>query len=45
MLSYLAAGCDAEEAALADEAPADARADAVVAAGLVALLGLALPHT
>lgn len=44
-LSYLATGCEAEEAVLADEAAAGAGSDAVAAAGLAAPFGLALPHT
>ena len=44
-LSYLAAGCEAAEVALAEEAAAGAGSDAVAAAGLLAPLGLALPHT
>lgn len=44
-LYYLAAGCEAAEAALAEEAAAGAGADAVAATGLTAPFGWDLPHT
>ena len=44
-LYYLAADCEAAEAALAEEAAAGAGVDAVAATGLTAPFGWDLPHT